>query len=129
MSSNLHLKRICEHCGNVFTARTTVTKFCSDDCAKKNYKLRQKKSAIAQSNLETKEKITKRQPVSKSGTTPLEQMELIDIKILCAITTIGERTLYRLMKEKDFPKLKIGTAIKFHKETVIKYLIDKYGNV
>ncbi|WP_431218056.1 hypothetical protein ACQ86N_02235 [Puia sp. P3] len=50
MSSNIRLKRVCEHCGKVFTAKTTVTKFCSDECAKKNYKLRQKATAIAESN-------------------------------------------------------------------------------
>ncbi|WP_431217949.1 helix-turn-helix transcriptional regulator [Puia sp. P3] len=56
-------------------------------------------------------------------------MELIDIKILCAITTIPERTMYRLVKDKDFPKLKIGRSVRFHKETVIQYLINKYGKI
>ncbi|NVM62249.1 hypothetical protein FHW88_000525 [Mucilaginibacter sp. SG538B] len=29
MSSNFTVKRICEHCGSTFTAKTTVTRFCS----------------------------------------------------------------------------------------------------
>ncbi len=28
MSSNIKLQRICQHCGNEFTAKTTVTQYC-----------------------------------------------------------------------------------------------------
>ena len=38
MSSNIFVQRICEECGNEFTARTTVTRFCGDRCAKRAYK-------------------------------------------------------------------------------------------
>ena len=40
MSSNIAIQRICQHCGKEFTARTTVTQYCSDDCAKRAYKAR-----------------------------------------------------------------------------------------
>jgi excisionase family DNA binding protein len=128
MSSNLRLKRVCEHCKRVFTAKTTVTKFCSDECAKKNYKLRQKTAAISESNEQTKQKITSAPSSSGNGTITVDQMEIVDITTLCAITTIGERTMYRLIKDQDFPKLKIGGSLRFHKETVIQYLVNKYRN-
>ncbi|MGV8963355.1 MAG: helix-turn-helix domain-containing protein [Candidatus Saccharimonadaceae bacterium] len=32
MSSNIQVKRVCEFCGNVFIAKTTVTRFCSHTC-------------------------------------------------------------------------------------------------
>ena len=38
MSSNIFSQRICEECGNQFTTRTTVTRFCGDRCAKRAYK-------------------------------------------------------------------------------------------
>jgi len=60
MSSNISITRICEHCGQEFTARTTVTRFCGDVCAKRDYKLRRKnakqkimKSKILESNKKT----------------------------------------------------------------------------
>lgn len=56
MSSNITVIRVCEHCSNDFTARTTVTRFCSDLCAKRNYKQRQKEKKINQSNKETENK-------------------------------------------------------------------------
>ena len=56
MSSNISVIRVCEHCGKDFTARTTVTRFCSDLCGKRNYKQRQKEKKINQSNKETETK-------------------------------------------------------------------------
>ena len=35
----LSIKKVCEHCGTCFTARTTTTRFCSDFCAKRAYKI------------------------------------------------------------------------------------------
>jgi excisionase family DNA binding protein len=128
MSSNMSLKKICQHCGNVFTAKTTVTKFCSDDCAKRNYKLRKKKEAILTSNNETK-KILLTETINKPDKVIIGEQEIIDIKVLSAVTSIGERTLYRLVKDKEFPKIKIGRSLLFHKRTVIDYIIKKYGNL
>jgi len=50
MSSNIEVQRVCQLCGKKFTARTTVTKYCSDRCSKKAYKLRYRESKILQSN-------------------------------------------------------------------------------
>jgi len=128
MSSNLKLKKVCQHCGNVFTAQTTVTKFCSLDCARRNYKLRQRKDKIGKSNEDTKTKLLKPEQ-NEAKPINQEQKELIDIKLLAAATGMGERTLFRLIKDDDFPKLKIGRRLLFHKQTVIEYLTAKYGNL
>ena len=53
MRSKISVQRICEHCGDVFTAKTTVTRFCGDNCAKRAYKQRLKASKIEVSNKET----------------------------------------------------------------------------
>ncbi|MDR3715769.1 MAG: helix-turn-helix domain-containing protein [Puia sp.] len=125
MSSNLSIKKICEHCRKVFTAKTTVTKFCSDECAKKNYKLRQRQAKINASNADTQEKIIKPEVTGNSGA--IDDKVLIDIKMLSAITSIGERTLYRMVKVDGFPSIKRGRSLRFHKETVIEYILKKFG--
>ncbi|MCS5543615.1 MAG: helix-turn-helix domain-containing protein [SAR86 cluster bacterium] len=38
MSSNIRINLICEECGNDFTAKTTVTKYCSKKCNSRAYK-------------------------------------------------------------------------------------------
>lgn len=57
MSSNLYIPKTCKHCGNAFTARTTVTKYCGDTCSKKAYKARKRKDKIqATLNADMKQK-------------------------------------------------------------------------
>ena len=56
MSSNIQLQRICSFCGKEFTAKTTVTKCCSDDCAKRAYKARKRAEKIGISIAETQQK-------------------------------------------------------------------------
>lgn len=53
MSSNIRIQRICQCCGKEFTARTTTTKTCSDNCAKMLYKQKRRDAKIESSNSET----------------------------------------------------------------------------
>lgn len=53
MSSNITVIRVCEHCGNEFTARTTVTRFCGDVCRKRDYKQREREKKVLQSDKQT----------------------------------------------------------------------------
>ena len=53
MSSNIKVQRICQYCEQEFTARTTVTKYCSDVCAKRSYKTRKRLEKVKRSNAET----------------------------------------------------------------------------
>ena len=63
MSSNIKVQRICQHCGKEFTARTTVTQYCSGTCSKRAYKARLKVSKIEASNKETQ--LIKIQPIEQ----------------------------------------------------------------
>ena len=50
MSSNLTVKKVCDHCGNVFIAKTTVTKYCSKKCNSRNYTQKQREEKIGVSD-------------------------------------------------------------------------------
>lgn len=54
MSSNIKIEKVCEWCGNKFTAQTTVTRFCSKRCSEHSYKERMRQRKIALSNQEKK---------------------------------------------------------------------------
>jgi len=54
MSSNIRINRICQQCGSEFEAKTTVTQFCSDRCAKHNYKARKRVEKVKASHDHTK---------------------------------------------------------------------------
>lgn len=53
MSSNIQVRRICQHCEKEFIARTTVTKFCSHKCSRSAYKVRKRAEKIEQSESQT----------------------------------------------------------------------------
>ena len=55
MSSKIEVQRICQHCSNEFTARTTVTRFCSHRCASAAHKQMVRAGMIEQSNKQTQQ--------------------------------------------------------------------------
>ncbi|MDG1433269.1 MAG: hypothetical protein P8Q41_04635, partial [Saprospiraceae bacterium] len=55
MASSIRINKICQHCGNEFIAKTTVTKYCGDNCAKRAYKARKKAEKIELNNQETQQ--------------------------------------------------------------------------
>ncbi len=103
MSSKIEIKRVCEHCGKIFIARTTITRYCSHKCNSKSYKLQQKKDKIQQSNLSTKNTILKAEAdLNLPAVVPFK--ETVSIKELAAVLGVSERTLFRLVKDDEFPK-------------------------
>jgi len=130
MSSNIRIKKICQRCGSIFIAKTTVTQFCSDICAKANYKKRLKEEKIDVSRSSTRRQVLPRSDSIHTVRDSTKQLkELITLSELSAITGLSERTFYRLMKDHKFPRLKIGQRLLFKKDDVINYITFKYGNV
>ncbi len=128
MSSKIEIKRVCEHCGQIFTARTTITRYCSHICNSRAYKLQQKKGKIQQSNQATKNTILKAGlDTDLSPIVPLK--ETVNIKELAAILGVSERTLFRLIRDKEFPKIKLGRRLVFKKNLVIDFITCKYGAI
>jgi len=46
MSSNIRIEKTCLYCAEFFIAKTTVTKYCSDNCAKRAYKKRKRQEKL-----------------------------------------------------------------------------------
>jgi excisionase family DNA binding protein len=126
MSSNLEVKRICQHCGKHFIAKKFSTKFCSLECGQRNYKIRERITKITASNAAAKASF-KTQEVIQAYTVPSVEKYFISMKLLSISVGISERTLFRLLKDHKLPRLKIGRKLLFHRDTVINYLTNKYG--
>lgn len=106
MSSKIQIKRICEYCGNEFTAQTTVTRFCSHKCNSRAYKLKVKELKVGKSNEETNQ-----QKILSASDVQLEvikQKDFLSIKEAYSLLGISERTFYRLMKEGTIQATKLG---------------------
>ena len=92
MSSNIKVQRICQHCGKEFTARTTVTQYCGDNCAKRAYKERQKAIKVSTSNNETRNIILK--PIEE-----LKAKEFLTVRDVAKLLNLSLRTTYRMIDQ------------------------------
>lgn len=101
MSSNIRVQRICQYCNSEFTAKTTVTKYCSDTCAKRAYKARKKGEKIVASNRETTKVMV--QPIEV-----LKAKEFLTITEACELLSISRWTIWRAIKRNELNAGKIG---------------------
>lgn len=87
MSTNIEVQRICQHCGKEFTARTTVTKYCSNACSSKAYKTNVKVLKIKLSNTETQRIIN--QPIEQ-----LKAKEFLTVREVAQLLNCSIRSAY-----------------------------------
>ncbi|EAZ83041.1 helix-turn-helix domain-containing protein [Algoriphagus machipongonensis] len=90
MSSNIRLQAICNFCGNEFTAKTTVTKYCGDICAKRAYKVRKRNEKISNQIEKTKKIIIR--PIEE-----LNAKDILTVKDAAQLLNCSIRTIYRLI--------------------------------
>jgi len=112
MSSNIRVSKVCIFCGNEFTAKTTVTKYCSHPCASKAYKKRKKdeKTTIAQNN-----------EFYKSNNIDVESLntkEFLSVKETCLLLGVSRMSLHRYIKQGILPSKKIGGRVIISREQI-----------
>lgn len=103
MSSNIRLEKTCIQCGNVFTAKTTVTQYCSDNCAKKAYKQRKRTAKI---DAVIQEEKLKAKPLS---VVPVTQKDFLSIDETCQLLGASRWTIYRLIDKGELIARKLGS--------------------
>lgn len=101
MSSKIEIQRICQHCSNEFTAKTTVTKYCSDVCAKRAYKVRKRKEKIEASNSESLQ-------IKTHSFEQLKTKDFLTISEACELLSISRWTIWRAIKRNELNAGKIG---------------------
>jgi len=116
MSSEIRVQRVCEHCAQTFEAKTTVTRFCSDYCAKRAYKLRQRKARIEASKAETRQVI--RRPLAE-----IQTKDFLSVEDVCDLFGVSRSTVWRLCRAKRVKSAKIG-----RKRLILRTSIDLLFN-
>jgi excisionase family DNA binding protein len=115
MSSNIRITRVCQFCGNSFTAKTTVTKFCGDRCAKAAYKLRKKEEKISHSNTETSRQIN-------HDWFTASQKDYLNVREACVLMGISRTTLWRLVKNDAIEVKEIGRKLIFRRADIETFM-------
>ena len=117
MSSNIRIQRICGYCKKEFTAKTTVTKYCGNFCAKRSYKVRKRAEKIEASNKET----------FKIITLPIEEVkakEFLTVKEVSVLLGCSVRTTYRLINNGTLKAVNLSERITRVKRSNIDKILN-----
>lgn len=101
MSSNIRVIRVCQFCEKEFEARTTVTKTCSDNCAKRLYKQKQKSAKVESSNAAT-------QAIRLKPIDELKAKEFLTVKDAARLLNCSSRTTYYLIAKGNLKAVNIS---------------------
>jgi len=105
MTSNIRIQKICQHCGKEFTAKTTVTKYCGEDCAKRAYKQRMRDTKIQGAEY----RVTKVHPYGKPNELDnLKDKEFLTVPDAAKLMGFSARTVYRFVLEKKVHAVNLG---------------------
>lgn len=92
MSSNIRINRICQYCGKEFEAKTTVTLFCGDNCAKRAYKARKRVERIETSQRQTR-------ATMNLHLEELNAKEFLTVREVARLLNTSTRTTYRIIQK------------------------------
>jgi excisionase family DNA binding protein len=111
----MRIPKTCEFCQEDFVARKTNSKTCSDDCAKRLYKLNQRNKKIQQASEENRNKR------SSDGFKPIDDIQavqlrdILDLQQAATYLNISPLTLRRWVLSGKITSHKIGKKHMFLK--------------
>lgn len=118
MSSNIKVQRICQHCGTEFTARTTVTKYCSHRCGSLANKALKRAEKVQKSNTETKQIKTK--PIEE-----LKAKEFLTVREVARLLNCSVRSAYYYIESGTIKAVNLGQRITRVKRSEIDKLFEQ----
>ena len=101
MSSKIEIKRICLYCNDEFTAKTTVTRYCSHRCNQRHYKVRVKEQKIKKSNSETTK--VRVQPIEV-----IKAKEFLTVREVSQLLNCSVRTAYNYIDAGTIKAVNLG---------------------
>jgi excisionase family DNA binding protein len=111
MSSNIKLIKECEFCHNAFTAKTTVTRYCSHRCNQKHYKELKREAkvrAIVQPFVHKKAQVFLRK-------------DFLSIPDAARLAGVSERTIFRMISRRLINPVRQGRKVSIKLNDLLKY--------
>jgi|JI6StandDraft_1071083.scaffolds.fasta_scaffold39861_3 excisionase family DNA binding protein len=118
MSSNIKVQRICQHCGNDFTARTTTTLYCSHRCNSAAYKAKQRAAKVESSNNETQR--IKIKPIEV-----LKAKEFLTVRDIATLLDCSIRSVYYYIESGTIRATNLGQRITRVKRSELDKLFEQ----
>ena len=117
MSSNIKVQRICQHCGNEFTAQRTTTKYCSHRCNSAAIKAKIRDLKVEGSNKETQR--IKSQPIEE-----LKAKEFLTVRDIATLLNCSVRSVYYYIERGTIKATNLGQRITRVKRSEIDKLFQ-----
>jgi excisionase family DNA binding protein len=118
MSSKIEVLRICQQCNKEFTARTTVTRFCSHKCASTAHKLKLRSGKIEESN-------TKTQQIRNQSIEQLKAKEFLTVREVARLLNCSIRSAYYYIDAGSIKAVNLGQRITRVKRSEIDKLFEQ----
>lgn len=120
MSSNLRIIKVCTYCKQEFIARKTTTETCSDPCAKRFYKVKQREKAIQRVEVET---VVKKRPssfINEDEVKAIQAKEWLTLKEAALLLNVSPLTLRRWTLAGKVKSKKVGRKHAFRRIELMK---------
>ena len=117
MTTKIKVQRICQFCGNEFTAQTTVTKYCSLRCNQKAYKENFKAKKLQKSNIETFH--IKTRPIEEA-----KAKEFLNVRDVAILLSCSLHTAYKLINNGIIKSVNLAERMTRVKRSELNKLLD-----
>jgi excisionase family DNA binding protein len=118
MSTNIKVQRICQHCGNEFTARTTTTKYCSHKCNSAAYKAKIRAAKVEESN----------NKIQRTKTKTIEEIkakEILNVRDVATLLGCSIRTAYRFIDNGTIKAVNLAERMTRVKRSELNKLLEQ----
>jgi excisionase family DNA binding protein len=115
MSSNINIERKCIYCGNIFNAKTYVTKYCSHTCNRRHYK------QIKKSDRTQNPQSLPTHAIIGAVLAPLVN-EYLSISETATALRLSDRSIFRMLNKKVIQPIKVGRRVLIPKQQLNKML-------
>lgn len=105
MSSHIEIIRHCLYCGNAFSAKTLVTRYCSHTCNSRHYKQIKREEKL---DAFKEEQAQKPKTSVQTFHIVLQQKEFLSIEETAALIGASRRTIFRLIASNQIKVSKVG---------------------
>jgi len=118
MSSKIEVQRICQHCSNEFTARTTTTLYCSHRCNSAAYKAKLRADKIENSNKQTRQ-------IKTISIDELKAKEFLTVREVASLLNCSVRSAYYYIENGTIQAVNLGQRITRIKRSNIDKLFEQ----
>jgi excisionase family DNA binding protein len=117
MSSNILVQRICKNCNSEFTAKTTVTKYCSKNCNRNAWRKRKQAGLVKKINRATKKEIS-------TERVEIKDKDFLSVNDVALLLNCTNRTVYHLIKTGRLKATNLATRVTRIKRTNLDELFS-----